>query len=258
MSPEAREGVLRLLFLLFVSGLMVLILYYESTSLDTAFEAFMDSQKFGVRLLFTAFGVLISTVWEYYFLRKVSLSLSISPYRSRLSSRDMLFAPATTAFSGLARSIAGRQGMSGAIALAAVLSKFLPIMLSTVPFRNIITWGIHETGTWMAVGALAYMAVVLAASFALPVVSAKRGRRRRAVRLPVEPNSIAGCLYYVCDSRMVVQAGDFEGLSTMGGTRRDRLMRQMNRDYLFGDMVGVSGAARIGIDRVKEDPDGLL
>ncbi|KAK0733920.1 hypothetical protein B0T26DRAFT_670267 [Lasiosphaeria miniovina] len=129
MSPEAREGDIRLLFLLFVSGLLILILYYESTPLDTASACF--SRRWGC--LSAPFG-------NTTFSGRSPWTSTFTPYsRSRLSSRGMLFAPATTAFSGLARSIAGRQGMSGAIALAAVLSKFLPIMLSTVPFRNITT-----------------------------------------------------------------------------------------------------------------------
>ncbi|KAK3360431.1 hypothetical protein B0T25DRAFT_130022 [Lasiosphaeria hispida] len=37
--------------------------------LDTPFE-FMDSQSFGVRALFTAFGIAIDGFWDFYFFRE--------------------------------------------------------------------------------------------------------------------------------------------------------------------------------------------
>ena len=59
---------LRLIVLFFTVGLLVLILDYETViSPDTAFEAFMNSQSFGVRILFTAFGTIVSVFWSYYF-----------------------------------------------------------------------------------------------------------------------------------------------------------------------------------------------
>ena len=57
-----------LLALLFTFGLLILILYYENTvAPDTFFEEFMYSQSFGVRILFTAFGTIITAFWSYYF-----------------------------------------------------------------------------------------------------------------------------------------------------------------------------------------------
>lgn len=56
--------------LVLISGLLILVLYYENTILDTPFERFMDSQKYGVRFLFVCFGAAISSFWEYYFSSK--------------------------------------------------------------------------------------------------------------------------------------------------------------------------------------------
>ncbi|KAM7195610.1 hypothetical protein V8F33_006614 [Rhypophila sp. PSN 637] len=62
------ELALRILALAFTTGLLILILYYECTvGPKTAFEAFMNSQGFGVRILFTAFGTVITAYWSYYF-----------------------------------------------------------------------------------------------------------------------------------------------------------------------------------------------
>ena len=60
----------RVLFLLLLSGLLALILYYRNTGGDTPFERFMDTQSFGVRFLFTGLGVTINLVWSSFFMGK--------------------------------------------------------------------------------------------------------------------------------------------------------------------------------------------
>ncbi|KAK3394935.1 hypothetical protein B0H63DRAFT_462420 [Podospora didyma] len=68
MSPSTMEQTIQVLALVLVTGLLILILYYENTiNLNTTFEAFMDSQSFGVRILFTAFGTAVSRFWAYYY-----------------------------------------------------------------------------------------------------------------------------------------------------------------------------------------------
>lgn len=55
-------------FAIFIVGLMILILYYRLTYDDSGFERFMDSQSaFGVRFLFTVFGVVIGFGWASIF-----------------------------------------------------------------------------------------------------------------------------------------------------------------------------------------------
>ena len=71
LSPRIKKDCIRFLALLFTLGLLILILVYENTiAPDTPFEAFMNSQSFGVRILFAIFGIIISTFWNYYFLRE--------------------------------------------------------------------------------------------------------------------------------------------------------------------------------------------
>lgn len=54
----------RFVFLLFLTGLMVLILYYHFTlTKESTFKTFMNSQTFGLRFLFAALGVVISFSW---------------------------------------------------------------------------------------------------------------------------------------------------------------------------------------------------
>jgi len=57
----------RIVFLLFLTGILVFILYYNNTSGDTPFERFMATQNLGVRALFTLVGVGITFYWSSFF-----------------------------------------------------------------------------------------------------------------------------------------------------------------------------------------------
>jgi hypothetical protein len=58
-------GRIPLSLLAFVAaGMLALIVYYNRTGGDTAFERFMDSQSFGSRFLFTGIGVGIKLYWS--------------------------------------------------------------------------------------------------------------------------------------------------------------------------------------------------
>ena len=57
----------RVLFALFISGLLVVILYYNNTGGDTPFNDFMSQPTFGVRFLFTSVGVVINFFWGSLF-----------------------------------------------------------------------------------------------------------------------------------------------------------------------------------------------
>jgi hypothetical protein len=150
---------------------------------------------------------------------------------------------ATTVFTGLWHAVASRDFLVGAIAFAGVLSKFMPIFLSNVPFRLTLTWETHLFSAWTSVGILGFMITVLMASRVFA----------RWPSLLVEPNSIAGCMYYVCDSNML------EGLK--GGTvlcdnkQTAPRPKQVKEWYGFGEMTGISGELRIGIYRAGAATD---
>lgn len=60
----------RAVCLVTITSIMVLILYYNNTGGDTAFERFMSTQNFGVRALFTLVGVGASFFWSCFFTSK--------------------------------------------------------------------------------------------------------------------------------------------------------------------------------------------
>ncbi|KAK3372663.1 hypothetical protein B0H63DRAFT_439963 [Podospora didyma] len=246
---DSQETWLRSVFLILIIGLLVLILYYENTILDTPFEAFMDSQTFGVRVLFTSLGTIVTLFWDYYFSRvsEYNLYQSLSTHPPKLAHESVLLSPPSSLFAGIWRALRTRDGMLGNVALCALLAKFAPILFSAIPFRNTVTWKMHESCTWMAVALLAYMVVVLVLAAALPYINLIMRKKQGQMMpdMPVEPNSIAGCMYYVCDSGMLK---DFEGLATIRAKERDRLVGIMGKRYVFGAVVGISGGRRIAVD----------
>ncbi|KAI8964813.1 hypothetical protein F5Y11DRAFT_71337 [Daldinia sp. FL1419] len=225
----------RALFLFILCGLLGLILYYNNTGGDTAFERFMDSESFGVRFLFTTVGVIISFFWASFFSSIAILSpyqlLANSPQHAR---RSILLAPPTNAFSGLLSSVKRRHGFLAVVASTSILSEFLTIFLSNIPFRVTQTFLLHQVCTWSAVGILCIMVLVVVASFFITWP-----------HMPVDPSTIAGAMYYVCDSWMLSR---FEGLSTLKRKDRDWRVNEMGLKYEFGEIRGASGIARIGVD----------
>jgi len=79
LTPNTWNVIIRTVALVFTTGLLALILYYENTiSPNTGFEAFMNSETFGVRIMFTSFGTITSWFWDFYFYRKSHTYLSIT------------------------------------------------------------------------------------------------------------------------------------------------------------------------------------
>lgn len=71
------------LFLAIHCGLLILILYYDTTQLDPlvdSFERFMDGQTFGIRFFFTGLAVVITFFWDDLFSRKSISSLPRYPF----------------------------------------------------------------------------------------------------------------------------------------------------------------------------------
>ncbi|KAK3324934.1 hypothetical protein B0H66DRAFT_615234 [Apodospora peruviana] len=231
IEPATQELSIRTTALILTIGLLVLILYYENTVpiTPTPFETFMDSQSFGVRMLFTAFGTAVSGFWDFYFSQmaegQIHRRLLTAPLPAQ---RSVLVSPPSNVFTGLWHFFRAREILPFSVALATLLAKFTPILFSGIPFRNTVTWKMHEACTWMAVAVLSYMVLVLVVSLYCSVSITRK-------QLPVRTDTIAGCMYYLVGSGMLK---DFEGLATLGGKERDRVVGEMSRLYRVFDEVG--------------------
>ncbi|OTB08920.1 hypothetical protein M426DRAFT_6952 [Hypoxylon sp. CI-4A] len=195
----------------------------------------MDKESFGARFLFTSVGVVISFFWASFFGSIAILSpyqlLAKSPQHARHS---ILLAPPTNAFSGLWSAVRRRDTFLAIVALTSILSEFLTIFLSNIPYRVTQTFLVHQVCTWSAVGILCIMVMVVIGSFFIAWP-----------HMPVDPSTIAGAMYYACDSWML---GRFEGLSTLKRRDRDWRVNEMRLKYEFGEIRGASGIVRTGVD----------
>jgi hypothetical protein len=229
----------RVAFLLFLTGLLALVVYYNKSGGETAFERFMSTHSFGVRFLFTLVGVAVTFFWSAFF----SGVATAWPYHllsqssPKLARDSILVTPSLHAVTGIWGAARRRESFPVVVAVVAMLSEFMPILLNNVPMRITQTWKVHLACTWLAVGLLCVMWLVVAASFLV-----------RWPHMPVDPSTVAGRMYYVCDSWMLY---GFEGLSTLGKRERDSRIREMGLKYEYGDIRGVSGVRRYGVDGVR-------
>ncbi|KAK0720272.1 hypothetical protein B0H67DRAFT_181584 [Lasiosphaeris hirsuta] len=228
---------------LFLCGLFTLILYYETTQLDSPFEVFMKDQGFGVRVVFTGLGVVISLFWDFHFARVSSMEpYRVLYYHSLPAKTSVLVQSPTTVFTGLAGALLRREGFITIVGFSAVLANFTPVLLSAVPFNPSQTWQTHVATAWAAVGCLGFMVLVLVYG-AIFV---------RYPYLPVDPASLGGRIYYLCDSTML---GEFQGMSVLSGKEVSARV-DLKKKYRFGMMRGASGERRIGVDYADDDDDG--
>lgn len=63
--------------------------------------------------------------------------------------------------------------------------------------------------------------------------------------MPVDPRTITGAMFYVCDSTMLEY---FQGLSVLEKKDRNLSLRHLRLKYKFGCVKGRSGKMRIAVD----------
>ncbi|KAF4454698.1 hypothetical protein F53441_2776 [Fusarium austroafricanum] len=226
----------RLVFLLFLLGLMVFLLYYHLT-LDkaSAFKNFMNSQTFGVRFLFAAFGVIISFSWTAFFITiAMVVPYQVMSHGPQSASNSVLLTRPTNPFSGLWSAIKHRQIFLGLVALLGIFSEFLPILLANIPYSLSQVRISHDICARISVGILALMAVAIIISFII-----------RWPDMPVDPRSIAGAMYYVSESNMV---DHFSGMADMDGEERKQRIGELGGTYLYGELTTRTGEKRPAVE----------
>ncbi|KAM7191317.1 hypothetical protein V8F20_009372 [Naviculisporaceae sp. PSN 640] len=229
----------RITFLLLITGVMAVTLYYNNTGGDTPFERFMGTQNLGVRAMFTLVGVAITLFWCSFF---TGLSL-LGPFRQlshgpQPADRTILAAPSMTAFTGIYAAFQQRDWFLVLVAFTAILSEFMPLLLNNVPFKVTQTWLAHLVCTWMAITILSIMWIVVVLSFFI-----------KWPHMPADPSTIAGTMFYVFDSRML---WSMEGMSVLDKEDRDQRVGELRMKFQFGTMMGLSGRKRTGVDAVHD------
>jgi len=129
------------------------------------------------------------------------------------------------------------------VAVAAITAEFMPILLNNVPFRVTQTWVTHQVCTWMAVGILCFMILVVVASFFV-----------EWPQMPVAPSTVGGAMYYICESTMLSRLDGGSSLSTLDDKERRERVRNLGARYSFVQGGGISGHLRAGVDVVGGKP----
>ncbi|ORX99149.1 hypothetical protein BCR34DRAFT_606716 [Clohesyomyces aquaticus] len=225
------------LFAILLVGLLTLIIIYRYTGGDTGFEAFMDSQGFGVRFLFTCLGVLISWYWRRLF-GDIAL---LAPYRRLAEApakahETILMNTPSHPLTAIFPSILRRHYAQALVAVAALLSEVLTITLSTIPFSSANAWGAYVISTWISVSIISIMIFTLVLLFF-----------RTEPNLPLKPNTIGAVLFYLCGSRLSTIFGNMGMLNTV---ERDRMIVEWNKRYTIERVQGLDGVWRSVIDFV--------
>ncbi|KAF4497843.1 hypothetical protein FAGAP_6010 [Fusarium agapanthi] len=226
----------RLVFLLFLVGLMVFLLYYHLTlDKSSSFKNFMNSQTFGVRFLFAAFGVIISFSWTAFFITiAMVVPYQVMSHGPQSASNSVLLTRPTNPFSGFWSAIKHGQIFPGLVALMAIFSEFMPILLANIPYSLSQVRVSHDICARLSVGILALMAITILLSFIV-----------RWPDIPVDPRSIAGAMYYVSESNMV---DHFSGMADMDGEERKQRIRELGGTYLYGKLTTRTGEKRPAVE----------
>ncbi|GAP86103.1 hypothetical protein SAMD00023353_0302320 [Rosellinia necatrix] len=232
----------RIITLLFLSGVIALIGYYNGPRTFQPFERFLDSESFAVRLLFTAFGVIITFAWNELHIAVSHLSAYRRMARSPQTAQHSIeISPPTNYFSGLVSAVLERDPYMSLVSSFGVLSEFLPILLSNVPYQVTQTLNVHLVSTWIPVGIMAAMVLIILGSFFVPWPP-----------FPADVRTIAGTAYYLCDSQLIQNMVVSNFTPTQPPCEK----------YTFGEMMGVSGTRRVGVDTEGKIPvterDSLL
>lgn len=233
----------RIAFVLYLLGLMILIVFYDHTVVVqandptvphyTSFHLFFDSHSFGVRFLFASMGVVITFCWQAFFVAVATIvPYHLMSYGPQPAKKSILLSRPTNAFYGIYMASRQKHLFFFVTSLMAIFSEFLPILLSNVPHK--LTQVLLPTliCTRLSAAFLAIMVITIAWSFFI-----------RWPPMPVDPRSVAGAMWYVCESHALL--ADLEGLSELKGKERDRRIEELGKRYYYGDL---QTCPRLGVD----------
>lgn len=264
----------RILFLVFMCGLMIVILYYRNVSTPSGFEDFMDDESYGVTILFTGVGTVATEFWSSFAEGKSPTQVQftyggaakylpndtadiaiISPYHCLATSSNkapgasLYLSRPTHALSGVRIAFLRRHWFLLFVSLTSIAAEFLPIFLSNIPYNMTQLYVVYVDCYYISIAILSLMTTLVVASFFV-----------RWTKLPADPLTLTGAMYHVIDSNILEELADrvhddddeYEGA---GGQRKKAsapmLFKGVNVAYLA--MIGMSGKIRtqVGITNLS-------
>ncbi|KAL9035575.1 MAG: hypothetical protein Q9180_004791, partial [Flavoplaca navasiana] len=236
-------------FAVFVSGLLTLVVYYNQTGGDTGFERFMDSQTFGVAFMFSAVGVMLKMYWGVVDddLRatnphRLLLLASSSSSASAAARQSILASPPSNPFAGVVYSLHRMTWLPGWLSIVAVLTEPLIVALANIPFNPGTAYVAYLVSTYITIGVLSFMLLGLFGVLGRQKVNGVLVRRGiEAAR----ERTVGRVMGLVCGSCML---SEFQGLAELDEKSRDEVVQGWGMGYRMGRLVGVDGVERWGVD----------
>ncbi|KAL8646510.1 MAG: hypothetical protein Q9226_006820 [Calogaya cf. arnoldii] len=247
-------------FAVFLIGLLTLVVCYNQTGGDTAFERFMDSQTFGVTFMFTAMGVGIKMYWDildehlrathpYLLLIASSNNPSASSPPSSKAKQSILASPPSNPFTGLVYSLRMMTWLPSWLSIVAVLTEPLIVALATIPFKPGTAYMTYRASTYMTIGVLSFMLLGIIGVLRRQITNSEVMKRGMEA---AEDKTIGRVMGLVCGSQML---SGFRGLAQLDGKSRDDFIGGWGRKYRMSQLVGVDGVERWGVDEVDTGRD---
>ena len=134
--------------------------------------------------------------------------------------------------------VRNRHFIAAIVAFSAILSEFLVIVFSGLPYRP---GQLRSEFFFCAIASLTIIIIILLTIVIINIW------RRWLPRLPRKPDSVAAVLTYVCQSRMVE---DFEGVELLSVKERDRRIRDLRKRYGYQARQGEDSLGRWTIDEM--------
>ena len=140
-----------------------------------------------------------------------------------------------------------RYPFASSIALVALLSEILIVMLSGVPFS--------PGQIYMELLVCSYTSMAILALMVVAIIALLLRRWRGGLNLPRTPDTLAAVMSYICASQML---DDFEGLECLDKGERDRRIVALKKRYEYGQRRGVDGVVRWAVDEQYGDSSASL
>lgn len=159
--------------------------------------------------------------------------------------QSILLSPPTNAFYGIWSAFRQRHLYLGFLSFTTVLAELcLPVTLSHVPFSAVETYMTQYVSAYLSIAILGLMMIAVIMSFFI-----------KWPHMPMDPRTIVGSMYYVCDSWML---GSMEGMSTLRKKDRDLDVRFMRHRYGYGCIEGMTWKSRMGFDVVNDHDEAAV
>ncbi|KAI9866422.1 MAG: hypothetical protein M1813_001544 [Trichoglossum hirsutum] len=229
------------IFFCFLLGILSATIAHFRDINNSKITKFFRGGSAGRRLLFAVLGCLAASGWT----RLERESQTLSPYM-RLNQPNarprptILLRKRTLPLTSLFPMLRNQHFTAATIAFTALLSEFLVVALSGLPYRP---GQLRGEFLFCTIASLVVLSVMLF------VLSGLNIWRRFLPHLPRKPDSVAAVMTYVCDSKM---NADFEGLEQVSISQRDKSIMQLGKIYRYGLRRRTGGGVGWVVDEAGE------